>query len=81
MTCREFVEFLVDYLEGALSDQERRVFDEHLAICPSCVNYLASYRETVQLGKAALRAEDDAVPSSVPEELVQAILAARALRD
>jgi len=53
MTCRELVEFLMDYLDGQLSEPERLRFEEHLGECPDCVAYLATYREAVRLGKKA----------------------------
>jgi anti-sigma factor RsiW len=74
--CREFAEFLMEYLDGALGDGERRVFEGHIEDCPACVNYLESYRETVRLGSRVCGSDDD-VPPDVPEELVQAILSAR----
>jgi anti-sigma factor RsiW len=77
MTCRELVDFLMDYLDGLLSEPERLCFEEHLGECPDCVAYLASYREAVRLGKEACTAGEDAIPSEVPEELVRAVLAAR----
>ena len=76
MTCKEHVEFLMDYLDGLLSEPERRRFEEHLDECPDCVAYLATYREAVRLGKEACMA-GDSIPTDVPEELVRAILAAR----
>ena len=76
MTCKELVEFLMDYLDGLLSEPERRRFEEHLGECPDCVAYLATYREAVRLGKEACAA-GDSIPTDVPEELVRAILAAR----
>jgi anti-sigma factor RsiW len=76
LTCRELIEFLGDYVEDALAREERAVFDHHLSICPDCVNYLDSYRQTRRLGREAF-ASDDAVPDEVPSELVDAILAAR----
>jgi anti-sigma factor RsiW len=77
MTCREFIEFLTEYRTGALSAEQRRIFDAHLAECPSCVAYLKTYEQTIRLGKLAYVEPEGAVPASVPEELVQAILAAR----
>ena len=76
MTCRETLEFLMNYLSGELPPEQRRIFDEHLAECPACVNYLRTYEETVKLGKAAFR-ESDELPCGMPEELVKAILASR----
>ena len=77
MTCRDFIGFLMDYLAGGLSDQERATFDAHLAVCPDCVAYLNTYQATVAMGKAAFTEREDEVPVEVPEELVQAILASR----
>ena len=77
MTCRELVEFLMDYLDGQLSEPERLCFEEHLGECPDCVAYLATYQEAIRLGKEACKVGDDALPPEVPEDLVRAILAAR----
>jgi len=76
MKCREFVEFVMEYLDGTLGEAERCVFEGHVELCPACVNYLESYRETIRLGNSVC-APDDEVPPDVPEELVQAILSAR----
>jgi anti-sigma factor RsiW len=80
MTCRDFSEFLWQYLSGELSAAERAEFEEHLAECDDCVRYLQSYKETIELGKAVFAHPDDPVPDEVPEELVQAILASRVAR-
>ena len=45
--------------------------------CPWCVDYLKTYQETVRMAKAAMSEPEEALPP-VPDELVQAILAARA---
>ena len=75
MTCREVLDFLMTYLDGELSPQQRAEFDRHLGVCPSCVNYLDTYKSTIRIGKAALN--NDADCGSVPEELVKAIRATR----
>jgi predicted anti-sigma-YlaC factor YlaD len=77
MTCREFVEFLMDYLDRTLPAEEHVVFEGHLDECPDCVTYLDTYRETVRLGRRLCRDPEGAVPEDVPDGLVQAILAAR----
>jgi anti-sigma factor RsiW len=77
MTCRELTDYLDRYLAGDLAGAERARLDEHLALCPDCVAYLATYRETIRAGKAACADPDQAVGGEVPEELLQAILAAR----
>ena len=80
MTCRELVDFLMSYLDGELEPNARRAFEDHLGRCPPCVAYLESYRETVRLGRSLCDPPEGPPPEEVPEELVQAILAARARR-
>jgi anti-sigma factor RsiW len=77
MNCREFTEFLHEYLFENLPTAERAEFEKHLAECPWCVAYLDSYRKTIQLEQAAFAAEDAPPPAGAPEELIQAILQAR----
>ena len=74
MTCRDFTGFLLDYVEGELQGDTRRRFDEHMAICPDCVQYLQHYTETIKAGRLAMA---DDLPADVPDELVSAILRAR----
>jgi anti-sigma factor RsiW len=47
ITCRELVEIITDYLEGAMPQAERRRFEAHLDECPYCVNYLEQMRQTI----------------------------------
>ena len=75
MTCREFADFLLDYVDGHLDPEARRIFDEHVAVCPPCVRYLRHYTETVKASRLAMA--DDDVPVDLPEGLVAAILKAR----
>ncbi len=78
MNCREFVDFLMEYLEGGLDPGARATFEQHMDACPACITYLDTYRETVRLGKEILCDSPDApVPEGVPDGLVEAILAAR----
>jgi anti-sigma factor RsiW len=60
MACREAVELVTDYLEGALSPAQRRRFEEHLARCPDCPEYLAEMRAVIAL--AGSIAPDDLTP-------------------
>ena len=75
MTCFELIEFLMEYLDNALSVEERARFEEHLAICPECVDYLSGYHSAVELSKMAWSMSQ--VEEEMPERLVEAILAAR----
>jgi anti-sigma factor RsiW len=77
VTCRDFVQFLDDYLAGALAPDQLGAFNEHLAACPSCVSYMKTYRETIRLGRLALAPTSEPIPEEIPEDLVRAILQAR----
>lgn len=77
MNCREFVDFLMAYLDGELPAAQAGAFQQHLGDCPPCVNYLESYRETVRLGREICADDDAPVPDDVPEQLITAILKAR----
>ena len=80
MTCREFADFMADYLSGELSPETRAQFERHLHVCSNCVAYLSNYRDTVALGRQAFTDDDATVPDDVPDDLVQAILASRRSR-
>jgi predicted anti-sigma-YlaC factor YlaD len=58
MTCRQLVELVTDYLEGALTPEERVRFDAHLDVCPGCVTYLDQMRTTMRLVRNADELED-----------------------
>lgn len=49
LTCAELVELVTDYLEGALEPAARRRFDEHLAVCLGCEDYLDQIRATIAI--------------------------------
>ena len=72
ITCQDFEAFIIDYLEGGLSDRQRFVFELHIKMCRECRDYLAAYQQARELGKALSIDDGDA-----PEDLIQAILAAR----
>lgn len=78
MTCKELIEFLDDYYAGDQPAEVRAEFEKHLATCSECVDYLRTYENTVRLAQAAsLCDEPAATADDAPEELIQAILAAR----
>jgi anti-sigma factor RsiW len=49
VTCASGVELLMEYLEGAVSADVRLAVEAHVAGCPRCVAFLASYRETPRI--------------------------------
>jgi len=76
MTCRECAEFLSGYLEGELAAEIVRVFEHHLSLCPNCVTYVEQFRITIRASQEAF-GDIDVSEVDVPEQLIQAILAAR----
>jgi anti-sigma factor RsiW len=49
LSCRELVELVTDYLEGALSEDDRARFEEHISRCDGCKEYLAQMRQVIEL--------------------------------
>lgn len=77
ITCRELIDFLMDYLNGELPPEQRTPFEKHLAACLACRDYLQSYRDTIQIAKGACGGSAEPALPPIPEELVKAVLAAR----
>lgn len=64
LPCQDLVEVVTDYLDGALSEIDRRRFEEHLAICERCVAYVEQIRLTIAAtGRAGAR--PDALPADL----------------
>jgi anti-sigma factor RsiW len=76
LTCQEVLDFLSDYVAGRLSAVEAARMDEHLALCPECIAYLANFKATLAACQK-LRETDLQKLGPLPEDLVQAILASR----
>jgi anti-sigma factor RsiW len=68
-SCRQVVELVTAYLEGALSEREEVRFEEHLAMCDGCAAYLDQMRHTIAL---AGRLDPAAVDLEACERLVHA---------
>jgi anti-sigma factor RsiW len=49
MSCRELVEALTAYLDGALSARDLERFEAHLDGCKDCQEYVAQFRATLAL--------------------------------
>jgi anti-sigma factor RsiW len=75
MPCRELVEVITDYLEGALPDRDRVRFEAHLAECDACREYVAQFEQTIALSG---RVEPEQLPPALQDELLSAF---RAWRD
>lgn len=71
-TCRDVLEYLADYLDGNLAPEQSQRFEDHLSTCRSCTAYLAGYRETILMARAA--SNETEVVEDLPDELVQTIV-------
>jgi predicted anti-sigma-YlaC factor YlaD len=49
ISCRELVELVTDYLDGVLDPSVVQRLDEHLKLCPPCVEYVEQMRTTARL--------------------------------
>ena len=49
MACQELVEVITGYLEGTLLEVDRARFENHLASCASCQEYLEQMRALIRL--------------------------------
>jgi anti-sigma factor RsiW len=67
--CREFVELVTHYFDGALSPEDTRDFEEHIARCDGCAEYLDQMRVTV---RTVGRIDDDSISSEARQTLLQA---------
>jgi predicted anti-sigma-YlaC factor YlaD len=48
VTCQQLVELVSDYLEDRLAPEERGHFDDHLALCADCREYVEQMRVTLR---------------------------------
>jgi anti-sigma factor RsiW len=53
ISCREVVEIVTEYLEGALPPEAVAKLEEHLAACPPCQIYVQQIRQTSRVAAAA----------------------------
>jgi anti-sigma factor RsiW len=67
IVCRQAVELVTDYLEGALSRRERARLEAHLAACPHCSQYLEQIRATIA---ATARVEPATLSRAARRDLV-----------
>lgn len=66
LTCQDFVELVTDYLEGALDEDVRTSFEQHLALCAGCESYLQQMKETAsRLGEIPVETLSDEMQSTL----------------
>jgi anti-sigma factor RsiW len=69
ITCRELVELVTDYLEGALTPADRERFEEHLRVCGPCTTYVEQLRLTVTAVGAL---SEETIEQAARDELLRA---------
>ena len=69
LSCREMVELVTDYLEGALPAPDRARFETHLAGCEGCGSHLEQMRTTIRLAGTL---DEDAFPAGQLDGLIRA---------
>ena len=77
ITCREFEDFILDYLRHDLPLRQRLIFDFHLKMCPECRDYLRAYKDTIEVLQRVYERDEAPLPEEVPEDLIEAVLAAK----
>jgi anti-sigma factor RsiW len=73
ITCQDLVEGLLEFLSDELWPPKRAEFDLHLARCASCTAYVRTYKDTVEMARAAY--DPTVYQPEMPESLIQEILA------
>jgi predicted anti-sigma-YlaC factor YlaD len=73
VTCRQFVELLTDYFEGALAPQTLTHVEEHLVMCDWCVAYVDQMETTID----GLRSLPETPPPEPPADVLEVLRARR----
>jgi anti-sigma factor RsiW len=68
IVCRQAVELMTDYLDGALKGRDRARLEAHLADCAHCTAYLDQLRATIT---ALGRVEPESLTPEAQDELVR----------
>ena len=68
MACRELVELITDYLEGALPPEDLSRLERHLGECDGCSAYLQEIRTTIRLTG---RLTEETIPVEGRDELLR----------
>ncbi|HEX6517650.1 MAG TPA: zf-HC2 domain-containing protein [Nocardioidaceae bacterium] len=64
--CREVVDVLTDYLEGALPAEQRVALEQHLVFCEGCSRYVTQLRTSIEL---VGRLQEQDVPPQVMDRV------------
>ena len=69
MTCKELVELVTDYLDGALPPRDIARFEEHIVSCPPCHAHLDQMRRTIEV---VGRIPEEALSPDAEQDLLEA---------
>lgn len=70
--CVEFVEEITEWLEDGLSDDQRLLFEEHLAYCSPCDRYVAQFRMVLAAARDSHLVLSEGPPPAVRAALLDA---------
>ena len=74
IVCMSGVELLMEYIEDALAPDVRVAIEAHVAGCPRCEAFIASYRATPRIVRDVTRME---MPADLEASLLAALRVAR----
>jgi len=59
MTCRNYKDLMMAYLDNEIDDEQKRAFEEHLASCTQCTQELKEFEKLKQLTDSVTLAEPE----------------------
>ncbi len=59
MTCQEYKDLMMAYLDNELDDEQRQIFEQHLASCPECAKELKEFEKLKQLADSVTLMEPE----------------------
>lgn len=71
ITCEQFEDFIIDYLEGDLPEKKRTLFEFHIRTCRECREYLAAYERARDIANENSRRVSTL--EEVPDDLLEAV--------
>ena len=67
-SCREVVELVTEYLDGALTPEERTAVEVHLHYCAGCATFLDQIRAAAALSRGLA---EEQIPDDVKDALLE----------
>jgi anti-sigma factor RsiW len=77
LPCNQFVELVTDYLDDAMTSDERARVDAHLAGCPYCADVLAQWQTVIAVAGALKEDEVGSIDPTLRASLMTAFRQAR----